>query len=45
MRRRRPLAFHASLMDACFVDSEKVSAQADNFYGGWITAHLVGPFK
>jgi uncharacterized Fe-S cluster-containing radical SAM superfamily protein len=24
---------------------ERVQAQASDFYGGWITADLVGPFK
>lgn len=42
---RGHLAFYASLMDTCFVDGKKVSAQAGNFYGGWIAVHLVGPFK
>lgn len=30
---------------SCFVDDERVQAQAGNFYGGWITADIVGPFK
>lgn len=29
----------------CFVDSERVLAQSGGFYGGWITADVVGPFK
>jgi hypothetical protein len=32
-------------MDACFVDGEKVEPQPGNFYGGWITSDIVGPFK
>ena len=32
-------------MDACFVDDEKVTPQEGEFYGGWITSGLVGPFK
>ena len=32
-------------MDACLVDGELVEAQAGGFYGGWITARIVGPFK
>jgi len=32
-------------MDACQLDDEPVQAQAGDFYGGWITADLVGPFK
>jgi uncharacterized protein (DUF427 family) len=30
---------------ACFLDSERVRPQPGDFYGGWITAELVGPFK
>jgi uncharacterized protein (DUF427 family) len=29
----------------CFVDGERARAQAGGFYGGWITAEIVGPFK
>ena len=28
-----------------WLDDERVEAQAGDFYGGWITADLVGPFK
>jgi uncharacterized protein (DUF427 family) len=38
-------AFFASLMDACYVDEEQVMPQAGDFYGGWITRDIVGPFK
>lgn len=38
-------AFYAGPMDACFVDGEKVKPQPGEFYGGWITADIVGPFK
>jgi uncharacterized protein (DUF427 family) len=31
--------------DGCFVDNELVTPQAGNFYGGWITKDVVGPFK
>lgn len=37
--------FIASLMDACYVNDELVTPQAGDFYGGWITADIVGPFK
>jgi hypothetical protein len=30
---------------ACYLDGEQVRLQAGGFYGGWITNHLVGPFK
>ncbi len=39
------VAFYPSLMDACWVDGEKVRAQEGDFYGGWITPEIVGPFK
>lgn len=39
------LAFYPSQMDACYVDQERVQAQAGDFYGGWITEDIVGPFK
>ncbi len=42
---RDTVAFYPSRMDACFVDGERVQAQAGDFYGGWITADIVGPFK
>jgi len=39
------IAFYPSLMDACYVNDELVQAQAGDFYGGWITREIVGPFK
>lgn len=39
------VAFYAGRMDACFVDDERVTPQAGEFYGGWITSDVVGPFK
>ena len=39
------VAFYAEPMDACYVGSEKVMPQSGNFYGGWITSNLIGPFK
>jgi hypothetical protein len=32
-------------MDECEVAGEVVTAQAGDFYGGWITSKVVGPFK
>lgn len=32
-------------MDRCMVDGEVVTPQEGGFYGGWITARVVGPFK
>jgi uncharacterized protein (DUF427 family) len=42
---REYVAFYPGRMDACFVDDELVLAQPGGFYGGWITADVVGPFK
>ena len=39
------VAFYPSKMDACWVGGEKVEAQEGDFYGGWITTNIVGPFK
>ena len=39
------IAFYPGLMDACFVDGERVQPQPGGFYGGWITHDVVGPFK
>lgn len=42
---RNYVAFRASLMDECTVDGERVTPQPGEFYGGWITSHVAGPFK
>jgi uncharacterized protein (DUF427 family) len=39
------IAFYAQAMDACSVNGERVTAQPGSFYGGWITAGILGPFK
>jgi uncharacterized protein (DUF427 family) len=39
------VAFYADPMDACYVNGEKVTPQPGQFYGGWITSDVVGPFK
>lgn len=39
------VAIYPGLMDECRVDGETVRAQAGNFYGGWITSRVAGPFK
>jgi uncharacterized protein (DUF427 family) len=39
------LAVYAGMMEECRVDEEVVQPQPGGFYGGWITAELVGPFK
>ena len=42
---RDHVAVYAGMMDACLLDEERVAPQPGGFYGGWITAELVGPFK
>lgn len=42
---RDHVAFYPSRVDECFVDGERVRAQEGDFYGGWITGEIVGPFK
>ena len=39
------VSFYPGRMDACRLGEERVRAQAGDFYGGWITADLAGPFK
>jgi uncharacterized protein (DUF427 family) len=39
------VAVYPAEMDSCEVDGERVLAQAGDFYGGWITSRVVGPFK
>ena len=44
-RLRDHVAFYPSRMDSSWVGGEKVEAQEGDFYGGWITPDIVGPFK
>jgi uncharacterized protein (DUF427 family) len=39
------VAFYPGRVGACFVGDEKVAPQQGDFYGGWITRKIVGPFK
>jgi uncharacterized protein (DUF427 family) len=39
------LAFYANRVDEAYVDDERVQPQEGDFYGGWITSNIVGPFK
>ena len=38
-------AFYAQAVDECWVDDERVAPNEGDFYGGWITANVTGPFK
>ncbi|WP_161883050.1 DUF427 domain-containing protein [Deinococcus alpinitundrae] len=39
------VAVYAGAMDECRVAGEVVTPQPGEFYGGWITADIKGPFK
>ena len=39
------IAFYPGRVDECVVGDERVRAQEGDFYGGWITAEIAGPFK
>jgi uncharacterized protein (DUF427 family) len=39
------LAIYPSRVDRCSVDGEEVTPQDGDFYGGWITSRVLGPFK
>ncbi|GAB4516239.1 MAG: DUF427 domain-containing protein [Anaerolineae bacterium] len=39
------IAFYPGRMDACYINDEQVQPQEGDFYGGWITSDIVGPFK
>lgn len=42
---RDHIAVYAAAMEACYVGEERVSSQPGDFYGGWVTSNLTGPFK
>jgi len=39
------LAFYANRVDRCRVGDHEVTPNDGDFYGGWITPDVVGPFK
>lgn len=42
---RDHVAFYPGRVDACWLDDERVTPQESDFYGGWVTAEIEGPFK
>jgi len=42
---RGHLAFYAGRVDEAWVGSERVVPQPGDYYGGWVTSRIVGPFK
>ena len=39
------VALYPGQLDSCEVNGEQVTFQEGDFYGGWITQQIVGPFK
>lgn len=44
-RLRGHVAVYPGRMDRCVLGGEEVQAQEGDFYGGWITSDIEGPFK
>ena len=42
---RDHVAFYPGRVDAAWVGDEQVTPQEGDFYGGWVTSEVVGPFK
>lgn len=42
---RDHVALYPGRMDECTIDGEVVRAQEGDFYGGWVTSRVTGPFK
>ena len=42
---RDHIAFYPGRVDGAWMDDERVRAQQGDFYGGWVTSDLIGPFK
>ena len=42
---RDHVAFYPGRVDAAWIGGEQVERQESDFYGGWITRDLIGPFK
>lgn len=39
------VSFYPARVEACYLDDERVRPQEGDFYGGWITSDITGPFK
>ena len=42
---KKYISFYSLVNTKCFVNNEIVIPQEGDFYGGWITKNLIGPFK
>ena len=39
------IAIYPNSVDSCLLNKEEVKSQEGDFYGGWITSDIIGPFK
>jgi len=44
MRRCAITSLSTRRVDAAWLDDERIQPQEGDFYGGWITSDLIGPF-
>src|SRR5262245_14671595 len=42
---RNYIAFYPRFMDSCYVDGELVRPEPGEYFGGWVTNDIVGPFQ
>ena len=42
---RDHIAIYPALMEEVYVDDERIEPQKGDYYGGWITSNVRGPFK
>ncbi len=42
---REHLSFYPAKVDRCWLGDQRVEPQPGGFYGGWVTAEIVGPMK
>lgn len=42
---RDHISFYPGRVDEAWLGEERIVAQPGDFYGGWITSELIGPFK
>ncbi len=42
---RDHIAIYPALMEEVYVDDERIESQQGDYYGGWITSNVRGPFK
>jgi len=39
------VAFYPARVDACWLEEERARTNPGDFYGGWVTSEIAGPFK